>query len=63
MTTSPVLTILAHGIPLSLLLDLAEPTGPDSVAINAVERPPGDPIWLEAADQHAWRDFILRCAG
>jgi len=63
MTTSPVLTILAHGIPLSLLLDLAEPTGPDSVAINAVERPPGDPIWLEAADQHAWREFILRCAG
>jgi hypothetical protein len=63
MTTSPVKKLLESGVPLSLLLDLAESDGPDSVAINAVERPPGDPIWLEAADQHAWREFILRCAG
>jgi hypothetical protein len=61
MTTSPVMKLLENGVPLSLLLDLADPAGPQSASINAVERPPGDPIWLEAADQHAWRDFILRC--
>jgi hypothetical protein len=58
----PVLRVpemLAAGIPISLLVDLSEPEGPDSVAINAVERPPGDPIWLEAADQRCWREFIL----
>jgi len=60
MTTSPVMTMLEHGVPLTLLLDLANPDGPDSGSINAVERPPGDPIWLEAADQNAWREFILR---
>jgi len=42
------------------LIDLAESAGPDSRSINAVERPPGDPIWLEAADHQSWRDFILR---
>ena len=62
MITSAI-DLLRDGIPLTLLLDLAEPVGPDSRAINAVERPPGDPIWLEAADQHAWRDYILRHAG
>ena len=60
MTTSPVMELLAEGVPLTLLLDLADAAGPDSAAINAVERPPGDPIWLEAADHGAWRDFILR---
>lgn len=60
MTTSPVMHLLGSGVPVTLLLDLAEPDGPDSAAINAVERPPGDPIWLEAADQHSWRQFILR---
>ena len=49
MTTSPVMHLLESGIPLSLLIDLASPGGPDSRAINAVERPPGDPIWLDAA--------------
>lgn len=49
MTTFPVMTILARGVPLTLLLDLADPAGPDSVAINATERPAGDPIWLDAA--------------
>jgi hypothetical protein len=63
VTNSPVMQLLADGIPLSLLLDLAHPTGPDSIAINAVERPPGDPIWLEAVDQRGWRDYILRHAG
>ena len=60
MTTSPVMDLLAEGVPLTLLLDLANAAGPDSAAINAVERPPGDPIWLEAADQSSWRAFILR---
>jgi hypothetical protein len=39
--------LLAHGIPVTLLIDLSEPDGPDSYAINCTERPPGDPIWLE----------------
>lgn len=63
MPSSPAKTLLEAGIPLSLLLDLADPAGPDSRAINAVERPPGDPIWLEAVDQRGWRDYILRYAG
>ena len=63
MTTSPVMDLLARGVPLTLLLDLAEAEGPNSVAINAVERPPGDPIWLEAVDHRGWRDYILRHAG
>ena len=48
MTTSPVMHLLEHGIPVTLLMDLREPNGPDSYAINCTERPPGDPIWLEA---------------
>jgi hypothetical protein len=63
MTTSPVMHLLDSGIPLTLLLDLGDPAGPDSRAINAVERPPGDPIWLEAADQASWRRFIVKHAG
>ena len=63
MTTPPVMDLLARGVPLTLLLDLAGPEGPNSQAINAVERPPGDPIWLEAVDQRCWRDYILRHAG
>jgi hypothetical protein len=59
MTTSPVMHLLDSGIPLTLLLDLADPAGPDSRAINAVERPPGDFIWLDAA--HA--DVVLRLTG
>lgn len=49
MTTSPVMHLLASGVPVTLLIDLTDPDGPDSVAINAVERPPADPIWLETA--------------
>jgi hypothetical protein len=63
MATSPAKNLLDAGIPLSLLLDLAEAAGPDSRAINSVERPPGDLIWLEAVDQRSWRDYILRYAG
>ena len=62
MTTSPVMRLLDSGVPLTLLLDLADAAGPDSRAINAVERPPGDPIWLEAADHRGWQQFILRHA-
>lgn len=63
MTASPAMDLLKEGIPLTLLLDLADSAGPDSRAINALERPPGDPIWLEAVDQRGWRDYILRHAG
>ena len=63
MPIPPVMDLLSDGVPLTLLLDLTEPDGPDSVAINSVERPPGDPIWLEAADHHSWRQFILLHAG
>lgn len=34
---SPAAELLAAGVPLSLLLDLAEPAGPDSVEIMRVE--------------------------
>ena len=50
MTTTPVMHLLACGIPVTLLMDLSEPKGPDSYAINCTERPPGDPIWLEAVE-------------
>lgn len=63
MTTSPVMDLLARGVPLTLLLDLAKAEGPDSRSINAVERPPGDPLWLEGVDHRGWRDYILRHAG
>ena len=63
MTTSPVMRLMEQGVPVTLLLDLADPDGPDSRAINAVERPPGDPIWLEAADYSGWRQFILTATG
>jgi hypothetical protein len=63
MTTSPDMHLLDSGIPLTLLIDLTAPDGPDSVAINAVERPPGDPIWLDAADESGWRRFIVQHAG
>jgi hypothetical protein len=33
--------LLAAGIPLSLLLDLVSPFGPDSERIAATEKPPG----------------------
>ena len=42
--THPVLTALGRGIPLTLLLDLAEPSGPDSRAIIATET--ADLEWL-----------------
>lgn len=49
MTTSPVMDWLSLGLPLTLLCDLAPLQGPPSTAICAAERPPGDPLWREAA--------------
>ena len=60
---SPVMALLSRGVPLTLLLDLAEPAGPDSVAINAVERPPGDPIWLDGIDLRVNERYDARHAG
>jgi hypothetical protein len=47
---SPVMALLAHGVPISLLCDLVSTVGPDSQAINSTERPATDTIWLEAAE-------------
>jgi len=49
MTTAHVMTLLDNGIPISLLCDLASTADPNSVAINSVERPSKDSIWLQAA--------------
>jgi hypothetical protein len=49
MTSSPVIDLLHAGLPITLLCDLVSLADPDSTAINSVERPPHDPIWLEAA--------------
>lgn len=49
MTTSPVMALLAEGIPLTLLCDLVSRRDPESGAINLAERPPGDPLLLEFA--------------
>jgi len=55
MPTAPdrptILAWLDAGLPITLLYDLAEPDGPDSLAINAAERPAGDPVWDEAATE------------
>jgi hypothetical protein len=52
--------LLADGVPLSLLCDLVSTGAPDSIAINSVERPSGDPIWHDAASDviTAWRQAI-----
>ncbi|HWA67450.1 MAG TPA: hypothetical protein VG899_13905 [Mycobacteriales bacterium] len=57
MSTSPVMRLLADGIPLSLICDLVSTLEPDSIAINSVERPSGDPIWHDAVSDVvvAWR--------
>lgn len=48
MTTSPVMSLLHDGVPITLLCDLTSVADPDSAAINSVERPATDPIWREA---------------
>jgi hypothetical protein len=37
----PVMTVLASGVPLTLLLDLLPPAGPDSAVIYLLEKPRG----------------------
>lgn len=37
----PVMAVLAAGVPLSLLLDLLSPAGPDSRVIYLLEQPDG----------------------
>jgi len=49
------MTLLAAGIPPSLLCDLVARAGPESAAINLAERPPGDPLLLETALPQEWR--------
>ena len=44
-TERPVRALLAQHLPLSLLVDLAAPEGPDSSAICAAEGCPDDPWW------------------
>lgn len=48
MSLSPVMTWLAHGLPISLLLDLAEPEGPNSPEIARLER--ADTSWVPARE-------------
>jgi hypothetical protein len=48
MSSSPIMSRLASGVPITLLCDLVDPAL-DSVAINSVERPADDPLWVEAA--------------
>jgi hypothetical protein len=49
MTSAHVMNLLDHGIPITLLCDLASTADPQSRAINSVERPAKDSIWLQAA--------------
>jgi hypothetical protein len=46
---------LAAGLPITLLCDLADVEPLDSLAINSIERPSGDPIWQDAALVAQWR--------
>jgi hypothetical protein len=55
MTSSPVMDLLADGVPITLLIDLFDIDALDSVAINAVERPADDALWVEAAQALASR--------
>lgn len=52
---SPVMRLLAAGIPLTLLLDLAHPDGPDSRGILARERRERDEAARRAPDPAATR--------
>ena len=49
MSNVQVMNLLANGVPITLLCDLASTADPDSAAVNSVERPADDAIWLEAA--------------
>ena len=53
MTTSPVMDMLANGIPITLLCDLATTRNPDSMTICLSERPAGDLLGQEGAGQRS----------
>lgn len=53
MTTSPVMELLAQGIPITLLCDLATFRDPDSMTICLSERPRGDLLGDEASGQRS----------
>ena len=42
--THPIMTLLATGVPLTLLLDLQHPAGPDSPVIYLLEQPRPGPV-------------------
>jgi hypothetical protein len=46
--TAPAMELLAGGVPLSLLMDLAEPLGPDSIGILHNESTPNHAVALDA---------------
>ena len=48
MATSPVMRLLADGVPITLLCDLTTTRAPESEAINLSERPAGDELYAEA---------------
>ena len=45
----PVMTLLGHHLPLSLIMDLVMPAGPRSGELLADE-PPADTAWLDGLD-------------
>jgi hypothetical protein len=55
MTSADVMQLLADGVPITLLCDLASTADPESLAINSAERPANDVIWLDAAETLATR--------
>ena len=50
MATSPVMSMLHDGVPITLLCDLASLADPDSQAITSVERPATDPFGQDAVE-------------
>jgi hypothetical protein len=48
VATSPVMRLLADGVPITLLCDLVATRPPESDAINLNERPVGDELYAEA---------------
>jgi hypothetical protein len=45
----PIMTMLATGVPLTLLLDLQHPAGPDSQVIYLLEQPQPGPATASTA--------------
>ena len=52
---SPVMQLLRVGVPISLLLDLAEPLGPDSASIARAENAVAERHdWIALRREHAY---------